>query len=108
MSEKEEVNLIDKIEKAKWERRYLNVLREIEEERKGIIMGWIYCEEEVEGSMETSWKKRWFSLSFQFLSIFKRKYGLLLFFFSILFFILIYFILFYFILFCLFFDFIFI
>ena len=73
MSEKEEVNLIDK---AKWERRYLNLLREKEDERKGIITGWIYCEEAVVGRMAT-WKKRWFSLCSQYLSIFKRKYGLI-------------------------------
>ena len=73
MSEKEEVNLIDK---AKWERRYLNLLREKEDERKGIITGWIYCEETVEGSMATR-KKRWFSLCSQFLSIFKRNNGLI-------------------------------
>ena len=81
MSEKEEVNLIDK---AKWERRYLNVLRKIEEEKKGIITGWIYCEETVEGSMET-WKKRWFSFCSQYLSFFKRNNGLLLFFYFYLF-----------------------
>ena len=80
MSEKEEVNLIDK---AKWERRYLNVLkvneeklREKEDERKGIITGWIFCEEIIPGSIPT-WKKRWFSLCSQFLSIFRRKYGLI-------------------------------
>ena len=73
MSEKEEVNLIDK---AKWERRYLNLLREKEDERKGIIVGWIYCEETVGEGMKT-WKKRWFSLCFQYLSFFKRNNGLI-------------------------------
>ena len=90
MSEKEEVNLIDKIEKSKWERRYLNVLREIENERKGIITGWIYYEVAVEGSLST-WMKRWFSLCSQYFSIFKRDNGFLLFFFCYFFLFLLFF-----------------
>ena len=73
MSEKDKVNLIDK---SKWEIRYLNELREIENERKRIITGWIYCEEAVEGGGIYSGKKRRFSLCYHYLSIFKQDNGL--------------------------------